>query len=170
MIQHNHYSTTFKAQPFDITLFCDRIYFQENIGSIFRLADAFGVKKIIFSGSNFVFSPRKINKTSRSTHLHIPYEIIDSDEVFLNVLNTFKTKIALEITTQSIPIQAFNIETTLPIALVLGSELYGINETVLNNCQHHIHIPMYGSNSSMNVTQALGITLYTLTNQFQNEL
>ena len=90
-MQLQHYNTNFEKQQFPITVICDGIYFQENIGSVFRLCDAFGVKDIVLSGKNLIFSERKINKTSRSTHKTVPYSIIyDKEELVSYIKSNFE--------------------------------------------------------------------------------
>ena len=42
----------FKKKDFPITLVCDHIYFQQNLGSLFRIGEAFGIEKIIFIGKS----------------------------------------------------------------------------------------------------------------------
>jgi tRNA G18 (ribose-2'-O)-methylase SpoU len=100
--QLSHYETFFTKRIFPITLVCDQIVFQPNIGSIFRIAEAFGVEKIIFIGKNLALTPRKIGKTSRSTHLMVPYEIIETVEDAIQYFqkNDFNI-IALEVTINS---------------------------------------------------------------------
>ncbi|WP_444626398.1 TrmH family RNA methyltransferase [Flavobacterium columnare] len=166
MEQLNHYNTAFNSKKFPITLVCDGVYFQENIGSIFRICDAMGVSKIIFSGSKFIFSERKINKTSRSTHKRVPFEIIKEQELLINHLHsTSSICIALEITQTSIPLNKIKINLNQPITLIIGNEINGISTEILKLSTIHTHIPMFGYNSSMNVAQALSIALYKLTLQ-----
>jgi tRNA G18 (ribose-2'-O)-methylase SpoU len=145
-------------------LVCDHIYFQQNIGSLFRISEAFGVEKIIFSGKEIPLNPRKINKTSRSTHLHVPYVVIEETQQLVDYLleNNYEI-ISLEITDSSKPLRDVIIPYTKKIALVIGSEINGINETILNISNQIIHINMYGNNSSMNVVQATSIALYEIT-------
>lgn len=76
-MQLTHENTRFVKRKFPVTIVCDRIYFQQNIGSLFRIGEAFGIEKIIFIGKEIPLTPRKINKTSRSTHLQIPHFIIE---------------------------------------------------------------------------------------------
>ncbi|MFK7049409.1 tRNA (guanosine(18)-2'-O)-methyltransferase [Flavobacterium columnare] len=167
MEQLTHYNSPFETKKFPITVVCDGVYFQENIGSIFRICDAMGVSKIIFSGSNFIFSERKINKTSRSTHKKISFEIIKEQESLINYLNTTpSTCIALEITQSSIPLNKIKISSNLPITLIIGNEIQGISPEILTLSTIQTHIPMFGHNSSMNVVQALSIALYELTQAF----
>lgn len=49
-MQLTHENTRFLKRKFPITIVCDRIYFQQNIGSLFRIGEAFGIEKIIFIG------------------------------------------------------------------------------------------------------------------------
>jgi TrmH family RNA methyltransferase len=162
--QLSHYETSFIKRTFPITLVCDQIVFQPNIGSIFRIAEAFGVEKIIFIGKNITLTPRKIGKTSRSTHLMVPYEIIETakDSIQHFQQNDFNI-IALEVTANSQPLRFAAITTDKPIALIAGSEVSGISDELLKAAHQTVHIDMYGENSSMNVVQATAIALYELT-------
>ena len=160
-LQLNHEQKRFSEKEFPITLICDRIYFQDNIGSIFRISEAFGVEKIIFIGENLPLNPRKINRTSRSTHLMIPYEIIENENSITSHLSDYEI-IALEITSDSQAIQNINLSGK-KIALLIGNEISGISETLLKIANQTVHIEMFGKNSSMNVVQATGIALFEIT-------
>ncbi len=165
-MQLTHENTHFKKQSFPITLVCDHIYFQQNIGSLFRIAEAFGVKKIIFIGKDIPLTPRKINKTSRSTHLQIPYSVIEDTTTVMEYLSNNNYEIiALEIADTSQPINEVKVHNNQNIALVIGSEIAGISEPILSIANQINHINMYGANSSMNVVQATSIALYEITNK-----
>jgi tRNA G18 (ribose-2'-O)-methylase SpoU len=165
-MQLTHENTSFEKKNFPITLVCDHIYFQQNIGSLFRIGEAFGIGKIIFIGKDIPLTPRKINKTSRSTHLQIPYAIIDQTESAMDYLLVNKYEIiALEIAETSIPINEVTVNNNQKIALIIGSEIAGINNSLLTIANQITHITMYGFNSSMNVVQATSIALYEITNK-----
>ncbi|MFD2890595.1 TrmH family RNA methyltransferase [Flavobacterium chuncheonense] len=158
-----HENTEFETKTFPITVICDEIYFQQNIGSIFRICDAFGVEKIYFTGEHFILSDRKVNKTSRNTHKTVPYEVLKDKNELINIIKNGNYQvIALEITDDSIPVEQLKI-TNQPIALILGSEIYGISSDLLQIANQCTHIPMYGKNSSMNVVQAAAIILHRIT-------
>jgi len=165
-MQLNHEQNKFSARQFPLTLVCDHIYFQDNIGSLFRVSEAFGVEKIIFIGENIPLNPRKINKTSRSTHLKIPYEVIESEKIAEHLVDF--EKIALEITSKSRKIEDLEITSDKKIALIIGSEISGISDELLEICDKTVHIEMFGSNSSMNVVQAAGIALYEITKKLSS--
>jgi tRNA G18 (ribose-2'-O)-methylase SpoU len=169
-MQLTHENTYFEKRNFPITLVCDHIFFQQNIGSLFRIGEAFGIEKIIFIGKNISLTPRKINKTSRSTHLQIPHFILEEtvDAIAFLQKEDFQI-IALEITTNSIPIQQLTVAKNQKIALVIGNEIDGISESLLAIAKQITHITMYGNNSSMNVVQATSIALYEISNRL-NEI
>lgn len=163
-VQLTHEENQFQRKTFPITLVCDHIYFQQNIGSLFRIAEAFGVENIIFFGKDIPLTPRKINKTSRSTHLHVAHSVI---EEFIELQSFLLDKnfeiISLEIASNSKPLKEVTIPTNKKIALIIGSEINGISEELLKLSHQIVHINMFGKNSSMNVVQAASIALYEIT-------
>jgi len=164
-LQLTHYNTNFKKQSFPIILVCDNITNAPNIGSLFRIADAFGVDKIIFCGEQIPIG-RKMTKTSRATEKVVRFKISDSaSEVVSALKKQDYTIISLEITNSSLPIHTFQFSKEKPIALIVGDENFGVSKEVLKLSNAIIHINMFGKNSSMNVVQATNIALYEITKQ-----
>ncbi|MCB4800111.1 TrmH family RNA methyltransferase [Neotamlana laminarinivorans] len=163
-MQLNHYNTNFKKRIFPITLVCDNVTNAPNIGSLFRICDAFGVEELILCGD--VSLGRRITKTSRSTEKTVTYKLAKDASEVINVLKKTHQIISLEITDNSIPIHSFQFQIEKPIALVIGDENFGVSESILNVSSSIIHINMFGQNSSMNVVQATNIALYEITKQF----
>jgi tRNA G18 (ribose-2'-O)-methylase SpoU len=168
-MQLTHANTHFEKRSFPITLVCDHIYFQQNLGSLFRIGEAFGIEKIIFIGKDIPLTPRKINKTSRSTHLQIPHSIIEETTEAIALLQEEYHIIALEITSTSNPIQQLTVPKNKKIALLIGNEIEGVSASLLAIANQITHITMYGNNSSMNVVQATSIALYEISNRM-NEI
>ena len=164
-MQLNHYNTNFTKRTFPITLVCENVTNAPNIGSLFRIADAFGVEKIIFCGEAIPLG-RKMTKTSRATEKVVNYEVAEN---ILDVVADLKSSgfsiISLEITDKSTPIHQFKRLTNQPIVLVIGDENFGVSEAILKQSDTVIHIEMFGQNSSMNVVQATNIALYEITKQ-----
>lgn len=128
----------------------------DNLGSVLRLADAAGSNAVIFIGATEL-DHKRIHKTARSCESLIPWEVYNSDR-FFEEINLFRPLVALEITSSSNNI----FSTSMPdnCAFVIGNERYGIPEKILSVCDLSVHIPMYGTNGSMNVTHALAIALF----------
>ncbi|MHA7057029.1 TrmH family RNA methyltransferase [Aquimarina sp. M1] len=164
--QLQHDTTTFVKKQFPITLVCDRVNSPANIGSIFRIADSFGIEKIIFCGEDITIISKRMQRTARATHEIIPYQTTDA---ILPVIDTLIADgyriIGLEITENSIPVAKYTFSSKDKIALVIGEENSGISEDILAKVTKCVHINMYGTNSSMNVAIATGVALYEITRQ-----
>ena len=164
-MQLNHYNTNFKPRQFPITLVCDHVTNALNIGSLFRIADAFGVEKLIFCGESIPLG-RKMTKTSRATEKVVNHEVNKSVlEVVINLKDQDNYIVSLEITDASNPIDSFLFPENKSITLVIGDENFGVSENILKLSDAVIHINMFGQNSSMNVVQATNIALYEITKQ-----
>lgn len=148
-------------------LVCDNVTNAPNVGSILRIADAFGVERVIFCGDQIQLGKR-MTKTSRSTEKYVNYHVNkDITETVTQLKNDNYFILALEITTKSVSIQNFELTTNQPIAIVVGNENFGVSAPILQLSDIIIHIDMYGHNSSMNVTQAASIALFEITRQIK---
>ncbi|APY07306.1 RNA methyltransferase [Winogradskyella sp. J14-2] len=166
-MQLTHYTSNFKKQKHPIILVCDNITNAPNIGSLFRIADAFNIEELIFCGNNIPIG-RRMTKTSRSTEKYVNYKIEEKiDDIILKLKETYQI-IALEITESSTELSTFKLEANKPIVLILGDENFGVSEFILKQCDAIIHINMYGNNSSMNVAQSTSIALYEFTKQLNS--
>ena len=167
-MQLTHYNSNFKKQKNAITLICDNITNAPNIGSLFRIADAFNIEELIFCGTDISLGKR-MTKTSRSTEKYVNYKIKEDINEFVTSLKAKEYYlIALEITETSTELSQLKLNTNKPIALILGHESFGVSESILKQMDDIVHINMYGNNSSMNVVQATSITLYELTKQLNS--
>jgi tRNA G18 (ribose-2'-O)-methylase SpoU len=167
-MQLTHDTTKFNKKTFPITIICDNVNNAPNIGALFRVCDAFGVEKIIFTGETLDIPSRKMQKTSRSTEKYVAYEKIKDIHQYLDIIKKTHQIIAIEITENSKPIHQYQFDKKKPIAFIIGDENFGIEENILNKTHEIIHINMFGNNSSMNVVQAINIVLYESTKQLQD--
>jgi len=164
-LQLTHYTTNFNKRTFPITLVCDNVTNAPNIGSLFRMADAFGIEKLVLCGESIQLG-RKMSKTSRATEKVVNYEIGQSAiDIVKQLKDNNHQIISLEITDKSTPIHTVNFSNKKPIVLVIGDENFGVSEAILNLSDMMIHIDMFGQNSSMNVVQATNIAVYEITKQ-----
>ncbi len=128
----------------------------DTVGSVLRIADAAGSSRVVFIGATGVDYTR-MKKTARNCDSFVPWDVYRLEQ-FLDEQVHFRPLIALEITSTSRSL----FSTTLPATctFVIGNERHGIPEVLLSACDQAVHIPMYGTNGSMNVTHALGIALF----------
>ncbi|THD66746.1 TrmH family RNA methyltransferase [Robertkochia marina] len=162
--QLDHSDNKFQQRQFPLTVVCDGIHSASNTGSLFRVAEAFGVEEIIFCVYLPEFS-RRMEKTARSTHQRVAHRFEPETAIALKALKEDGyTIIALEITNNSISLNEVTLKKPAKVALLLGGENHGISAEHLAMADQHVHIDMYGVNSSMNVSMAAGICLFELTN------
>lgn len=164
MKQLTHYDTNNSKKEFPITVVCDALRTPENIGMCFRICESFGVRKIFLHTDSPGLENKTVKRTARNTAHQIDHNRYDD---FSQLIHQLKqdghTIIGLEITDKSILIQDFNFSNYKKIVLILGNERKGIEQ--VQGLDHTVCIPMYGTNSSMNVIHSLAISLYEITNQ-----
>lgn len=163
--QLKHSDTLFEVKEFPITLLLDNVSSPANLGSLFRLADAFNIEKILICGKNIDLSSKRLVKTARSTIEKIEFEVHENAK---EAIKTFSDKkdfaiFALEITNDSLPIDQINFSENKKVLLIVGNEAAGIDEELLELSEKNLHIKMYGHNSSMNLSHATGIALHEIT-------
>ncbi|TVZ28236.1 SpoU rRNA methylase family protein [Gillisia sp. Hel_I_86] len=140
---------------------------EANIGSLFRLADAFNIEKLIFSGTPINLKSNRLRRTARGTFEKVNF---DHTKDIIDAIESYKSKgykpIALEITSDSVALDTLNLKKDSKILLIVGNERHGISQMVLDVVPTKVHIAMFGNNSSMNVSQATGIALYEISKTF----
>ncbi len=145
---------------------CDNIRSLENIGSIFRTADALGVDKIFLTGICGQPPHPKINKTALGAEKNIPWQHYWQVWRLVEKLQKEKVSVVvLEQTKDSLPYTQFKPK--FPLALVIGNEIKGVSSAVIKRADQIIHLPMFGQKESLNVAVAFGIAGYRI-NVFQN--
>ena len=141
-------------KPFYIIL--DNIRSLENVGSMFRTSDAMGVSKIFLCGITGSPPRDKISKTALGAEKSVPFEYYSHTWRLIEKLKKEGVQIVcLEQTKNSIPYNKFKPK--FPIALVVGNEVKGISNAILNRADRVIDISMKGKKESLNVAVAFGV-------------
>lgn len=158
----------------EIIVIAHNIRSTHNVGSIFRTAEGFGVKKIILSGytpypraKNDTRLPHisekitsQIHKTALGAETLVPFEYAETLDLGTLRLAGYRI-VALEQAAGSANLRDY----TPPdkAALLLGEEVHGITSELLVQVDDIVEIPMHGAKESFNVSVATGIALYALT-------
>lgn len=167
-MQATHDSTTFEKKQFPVVLVLEGISSPANLGSFFRLGDAFGVEKLIICESTVDLQSNRLKRTARATVKNVHFEERENSEAVCRALKVAGYKIvAIEVASGSIPVEEHNLQKTDKVALVLGNESLGIKKEILEMADNILHINMFGENSSMNVTHAAAIALFEITKRLQ---
>jgi len=169
-MQLKHLNSSFSEFNFEIILLCDGVNSPANMGSLLRVADSFGVKKVLFSKVIINIESSRLKRTARSTQKWVAIESnVDAQLVLKDYLDKGFVPVALEITETSIPLEKINFSDLEKVLLIIGDESSGVSDSILKACKFQTHITMFGKNSSMNVSQATAVALYEITKQFNNE-
>jgi 23S rRNA (guanosine2251-2'-O)-methyltransferase len=131
-----------------------------NVGAIFRSADAVNAERIILGGLTPVPPRHEIEKTALGATKTVAWEYCkDLRPKLLELKKKGYSIYALEQSTHSQDI--FLTALNHPAVLVVGHEREGVENTVLNLCDAHLHIPMLGKSAhSLNVSTATTVALY----------
>ncbi len=147
----------------EIIVIADNLRTPENIGMLFRVSEAFGVKKVVLIGSSWDLTNRKIIRTARSTTNNLSITQLEESTDLINELrNENFVCLALELTNNSIPIKEYKLNTN-KVALIIGAERQGVQDEILQKVHQAVHIDLFGKNSSINVVNALTAGLYEIT-------
>ena len=144
-----------------LIIIADNVRSMHNIGSIFRTSDAFLVEKIYLCGITPTPPHREIQKTALGATESVDWQYAENT---LDVVNQLKkegwTILALEQTTNSVMLDELKVEKGEKIAIVLGNEVDGVNQEVINLCHKAVEIPQFGTKHSFNVSVSCGIMLW----------
>ena len=145
----------------DFYVICDNIRSLENIGSIFRTADALGVTKIFLCGISGKPPHHKISKTALGAEETIPFEYYKQIGRLIDKLKKDKIQIvALEQDKKSIDYAKFKPK--FPVALIVGNEVKGVSKKILAKCDKIVELPMLGEKESLNESVSFGIVGYEI--------
>lgn len=145
----------------DFYVVCDNIRSAENVGSIFRTADALGVKKIFLCGICAAPPNPKISKTALGAEKTVPFEYHKQVWRLVAKLQLENVKVvSLEQSPNSVLHTDF--KPVFPMALVIGNEVKGVSQKVLELSDGIIHLPMQGAKESLNVSVAFGVAGYQI--------
>lgn len=151
------------AKKLPIVLVLDNIRSLNNVGSVFRTADAFLLESVYLCGVTGCPPNKEIEKTALGATETVNWQHVRSTTEALSLLRQRGYTIyAVEQVEGSFPLQAFPYNQNSNIALVLGNEVYGVEQEVINQCDGSIEIPQLGSKHSLNVSVSAGIVIWEL--------
>ena len=161
-IEAADYSRSAGLVPVVVVL--DNVRSKNNIGSIFRTADAMGIRQIYCCGFTATPPDRDIHKTALGAEQSVPFAYFEDIQAALTHLQAAGYALyAVEQAHGSLQLGRDPIATHSPIALIMGNEIEGVQEAVLQRCDAFIEIPQYGSKHSLNVSCAAAIALWEIT-------
>ncbi len=154
----------------EIIVILEDIRSAENVGSVFRSADAFGIKEVFLVGITAQLNDRfgrpnsKIAKTALGAEKTVSSRYFKTTREAVNEAKNLGYEVfSLEISESSESI--FEVEKTNKMAIILGNEVSGISKEAEGLSSKIIEIPMQGQKESLNVSVTAGIAMFYLSIQ-----
>lgn len=152
----------FKAsEKTPLILILDDIRSLNNIGSVFRTADAFLVKKIYLCGITATPPHKDIHKTALGATESVDWEYKKDVLSLIEELQQNKIEIvAIEQAENSVKLNDFNPEKNKTYAFILGNEVKGVQQSVVSRADKVVEIPQLGTKHSINISVCAGICVW----------
>ena len=160
-----------KSSKLPLVIVLDNIRSLNNIGSLFRTSDAFRVNSIMLCGITATPPHKDIHKTALGATESVYWKYFANT---LDAIGELKrdgyTIISVEQVEGSVMLESLKIELNGKYAIVLGHEMRGVQQEVIDQSDICVEIPQYGTKHSLNISVAAGIVIWELFKQLKDLL
>lgn len=152
-----------QAEKIPLVVVLDNVRSLHNIGSVFRTSDAFRIECIYLCGITACPPNVEIHKTALGAEFSVDWKYVNKTLDAVDNLKSEGYKVySIEQAEGSIMLDRFNPESGHRYAIVLGNEVKGVQQEVVDRCDGCLEIPQYGTKHSLNVSVAAGIVIWDL--------
>ncbi len=159
-----------KVNKLPVQIILNSIRSSYNVGSIFRTSDGAMIEKLFLCGYTPTPEKKEVLKTALGSQESVDWEYSkDPKDVIFQLKKEGYKICALELTDNSLP--HYSVPSTdFPLAILVGNEISGVSQDLLDLCDFTIEIPQYGIKQSLNVAVAYGIAVFELRKIFDLRL
>lgn len=150
-----------KVAKLPIVVVLDDVRSLNNIGSMFRTADAFLIEKIYLCGITATPPSPEIHKTALGAEDSVEWEYVtDAVSLVDRLKSEGYTVCAIEQVNGSVNMLDFAVDKEKKYAVILGNEVKGVNQEIVDKVDYCIELPQYGTKHSLNVSITAGIVMW----------
>ena len=159
-----------EADKLPLVVVLDNVRSQHNVGAVFRTADAMRIEKVVLCGICCCPPNQEIHKTALGAEESVDWvyfkETLDAvhdlqaEGYTVYAIEQAHNSITLEEAVEQLSIVNYQLSMSPQTAVVLGHEVFGVQQEVVDSCNQCIEIPQYGTKHSMNVSVTAGIVMY----------
>ena len=150
-----------KSTKTPLVVVLDNVRSLHNVGSVFRTGDAFVIEALYLCGITSTPPHAEIHKTALGAENTIEWKYFEDTHDALNELKTkVYTVFAIEQAEGSTLLTELELDNTKKYAMVLGNEVKGVQQSVVDACDGCIEIPQFGTKHSLNVSVTGGIIIW----------
>lgn len=152
-----------EADKLPLVIVLDNIRSLHNIGSVFRTSDAFRIECVYLCGITAVPPHSEMHKTALGAEFTVDWKYVNNTvEAIDNLKSAGYMVYSVEQTEGSIMLDELTLDKNGKYAVVMGNEVKGVRQEVINRSYACIEIPQYGTKHSLNVSVAAGIVIWDL--------
>ena len=157
-----------KMKRLPISILVENVRSVHNVGAIFRTADGFGAEKVWLTGYT-AYPPRDdLAKVALGAEKSVPWEHFENPlEAAEKIISLGIKLVGIEQSVRSINIHEYNWD--FPCCFILGNEVSGVSDELLNLAEDHVEIPMFGIKQSLNVSVAGGVIGYEVARVYNSQ-
>ena len=157
----------FKSQEkVPVVVILDSVRSMNNVGSVFRTCDAFKVEKLFLCGITACPPNKEISKTALGATESVDWEYVEDVVTLAERLKQEGYSVFMvEQVDESKMLNEFSFKEYEKVALIVGNEVFGVDDRLLPVCDAAIEIPQFGTKHSLNVTIAAGIVIWEAVRQ-----
>ncbi len=150
-----------RADKIPVVIVLDNVRSMNNIGSVFRTADAFRVQSLFLCGITAVPPHKEIHKTALGATESVDWKYFEHTQDALEELRKKDYLVcSIEQAEQSIMLESFPVQEGQEYALVFGHEIRGVEQAIVDMSDHSIEIPQFGTKHSLNISVSAGIVIW----------
>lgn len=155
-----------EAEKLPLIMVLDNIRSLHNVGSVFRTADAFRLSGIYLCGITACPPAAEIHKTALGAEDTVAWRYFEDTMTAVEQLKADGYEvIAVEQVEGSYKLGKFQIDPNKKYALIMGNEVKGVRQDVVDACDGALEIPQYGMKHSLNVSVSAGIVMWDIASQ-----
>lgn len=152
-----------KADKIPLMVVLDNVRSLNNIGSVFRTADAFRLEGLYLCGITATPPHRDIHKTALGATESVRWEYFKKTSDAIEKLGKDGYMIfAVEQAEGAVMLDRIQLQSHQKYAVVLGHEIRGVDQAIVDMCHQCIEIPQFGTKHSLNISVAAGIVIWEL--------
>lgn len=156
-----------ESSKIPVMIIMDNIRSQNNIGSVFRTADAFRLEGICLCGITSTPPHREIHKTALGATESVNWKYYDRTPDAIVELKEEGYKIlSVEQVEGAITLDQLVLSRNQKYALIFGHEVRGVDQKVVDMSHQCIEIPQFGTKHSLNISVAAGLVIWEVFKQF----
>lgn len=152
-----------KTKKIPLIVVLDNIRSLNNIGSVFRTADAFLIEKVFLCGITATPPNKEIHKTALGATDSVTWEYAESTLELVKKLKSEKVAVlSVEQADHSTSLEEFEPLADQKYAVIFGNEVKGVQQDVVSESDRCLEIPQFGTKHSLNISVSCGIVLWDL--------